>query len=1325
MARKRNEKKTLSEADASQVAPDASIDPQPSFPIVGIGASAGGLEAFEKFFTHMSPDSGMAFVIVQHLDPTHKSILTDLLKKYTRMPVVQVEDKMRVEPNGVYVIPPNRDMALQGNELHLMKPTMPRGLRLPIDFFFRSLAIEKKEKAICIVLSGTATDGTLGLKAIKGEGGLTIVQSPESARYDGMPISAVNTGLVDVVLPPEKIAEQLIDYVKRSFDAEPLHPRKSLPGISDHVQNIFVLLRDHTGHDFSGYKENTISRRIERRMTVNQLAQVEDYLHYLQRTPLEIEILFRELLIGVTSFFRDPEAFEHLDQKVITPLFSKQKGHSRQIRIWVPGCSTGEEAYSIAMLLQEHMEQLKREMDIQVFATDIDQAAIEKAREGIYPDSIAADVSPERLQKYFVKEEDGNHYQIKRQIRDMVVFAVQSVIKDPPFSKLDLLCCRNLMIYLDTELQQRLLSLFHYALNPGSFLFLGNSETLGSSQRYFHTIDQKWRIFQKAQINTDIKTVLEFPSAYLTRRETLPYTLQTDKQMSLREMTEKLLLSEYTPTGIVINEKGEMLYVHGRTGQYLEQTTGEISTNILQIAREDLRMSLSTAIRKVNTHKKPHVIEGITIRTDSDELRIKLTVAPIVKPVAMQGLMLVIFNQLIPPHPVSDEEMANAVEGEQTQHVLELEQELKSTREYLQTMIEELETTNEELKSSNEELQSSNEELQSTNEELQTSKEELQSVNEELVTVNSELQDKVNELTLANNDIKNLLDNAQVGLIFLDQDLRIRRFTPSATKIVDLIAADIGRPLGQFVHKLHYGQLVEDSREVLDTLSLKEMDVQSEDGHWYLVRIMPYRTVDDNIDGVVLTFADVTQLREYNQKLELLFDILPVGVSVIDRKRNIVKQNAQLEKILDIPYEDLASGDFHNRKYLRADGTPMPEDEFASTRVLNGEPAVLNHETGMIKKDGTVTWLNVSATAGPFEDWNTVIVTSDITARKNVEEELRASEEKFSNVFHRAPLMMAISDLHTGTFVDVNQRHLDVSGYSRQELIGTGSIDIGWISLEDRDRLAEMLQADGYVQDHDLTVWTKDKQPIQCIYNGFLMNVQGEPRIVSISQDITVRKRAEKDLEAALEDKEVLLRELSHRTKNNMHVIRSLLSLQAEYTENEEVKRIVNDTGNKIYAMALVHQKLYQSQSLSKIDLQGYIEELVSALTRSYTINPDFISVSVKAEPISVQIDTAIPCGLVITELISNAFKHAFPDNKKGIITIQLSKGAEKNIHLLTSDNGVGVPHEFDFRRQSTLGMQTIFMIVEHQLRGTINFDAKKGLKCDIHFPDTLLEDEI
>jgi two-component system CheB/CheR fusion protein len=838
------------------------------FPIVGIGASAGGLAAFEAFFANMpaATESGMAFVLVQHLDPDHKSILTDLIRRYTQMQVYEVADGMEIQPNCAYIIPPNKDMAFMHGRLHLMDRVASRGLRLPIDYFFRSLAQDRHERAICIVLSGTGTDGTLGLKEIKGQGGMAMVQAPETTEYDGMPRSAIATGMVDYVLSPTEMPAQLIAYVDHAFGRRvpeiPPAPEKA----ADSVQKILFLLRGQTGHDFSYYKQNTVHRRIERRMAVSQIDQLENYVRYLQQNPLEVDNLFRDLLIGVTSFFRDPEAFETLGERSITPLLTG-RDLRLPLRIWVPGCSTGEEAYSIAILIQEAMDTLKQDVKVQIFATDIDAEAVEHARNGMYPDSIAADVSPERLVRFFRRE--NSTYHIQKSVRDMVVFATQNIVEDPPFSRIDLISCRNLLIYMGPELQKKVILLFQYALNPDGYLFLGSSETVGEFVNLFAVMDRKWKLFQSKGIARyqAMPDFITLPRLALPATPIVPGKDKQEEQVSIRELAEKALLKEHTPACAIVNEKGQVLYIHGHTGRYLEPALGEASLDIVRMAREGLRLELATAMRKVSTQKTPVHYPGLQVKANGEVTAVDLLVQPVLEPASMSGLIMVLFIDVPAPDESEAGRAGPDLDTDLDQRIAELERELRAKEEYLQTTIEELETSNEELRSTNEELQSSNEELQSTNEEMETSKEELQSVNEELTTVNVELQQKIDEFSRINNDMNNLLAGTGIGTVFVDEQMRILRFTPAATKTINLIQSDVGRPVSHIVSKLDYANLVEDIRAVLDTLIPREAEAQADDGQWYLVRILPYRTLENAIQGAVLTFVDITEQKQVQEQL--------------------------------------------------------------------------------------------------------------------------------------------------------------------------------------------------------------------------------------------------------------------------------------------------------------------------------------------------------------------------------------------------------------------------------------------------------------------------
>jgi two-component system CheB/CheR fusion protein len=869
--------------------------------IVGIGASAGGLEACERFFANLPPNTGMAFILVSHLDPTHASIMPELLQKSAKIEVLQVKDGMKVQPDSAYVIPPNKDLGILNGTLQLIEPLEAAGHRMPIDYFLRTLAADQKERAICVILSGMGTDGTLGLRAIKGALGMVMAQEPTTAKYTGMPESAFATGLVDYLLPPEKMADELIRYVQQANHE--LAPRISaLEGkTADQLQKIFILLRSHTGHDFSSYKPTTISRRIERRMNIHQIENLPNYVRYLQANPDEIESLFKELLIGVTSFFRDPEAFEVLAKKILPQLLA-EKPVKEPLRVWIPGCASGEEAYSLAIVLRECMDELNLHFDVQVFATDIDPEAIATARAGVYPGSIAPDVSPDRLQRFFVKENE--HYRIKKDIRDMLVFAVQNVIKDPPFTKLDLLCCRNLLIYLDAGLQQKLLPLFHYSLKPDGILFLGTSETIGRFMDLFVVVDKKWKVFRCKESTAAAQGMLEFPAMVPASKEGGSEG-KKPAELRMAQMAEKVLLENYVPPSVIINQRGEILYVHGRTGKYLEPAPGEANMNVFEMAREGLKLELYAAIRKVISQKMEVSCKGVQIKDDGSSQSVNVIVRPVKEPETMRGLLMVTFEDMPTPKQVASVKKGRGPAKKPTNIVKQLERELAHTRENLQITIEELETSNEELRSANEELQSTNEEMQSANEEMESSKEELQSLNEELTTVNSELQSKNDELLEIYNDLKNLLNSIQVPTIFLDNELCIKRFTEHATKVFNLIDTDLGRPLGHIVSKLKYEKLIQDAEEVLNTLSSMEAEVKSRDNHWYLMRIIPYRTVDNIIDGVVVTFLDIHEqkmalerigqldqsVKEARDFAENIVDTVREPLIVLDQELRVVSAN--------------------------------------------------------------------------------------------------------------------------------------------------------------------------------------------------------------------------------------------------------------------------------------------------------------------------------------------------------------------------------------------------------------------------------------------------
>lgn len=847
-----------------------------NFPIVGIGASAGGLEALVQFLEHVPKDSDMAFVIVQHLDPTQKGMMPELLQRATPMKVSQVKDRTRVEPNCVYVIPPNSDMSLLRGILHLLAPVEARGLRLPIDFFFRSLADDQHERSIGIILSGMGSDGTLGLRAIKEKAGVVLVQEPGTAKFDAMPRSAIEAGLADIVASAEELPAKLISYRRHlpQLAKTELHLEEK---VQSALEKIVILLRAHSGHDFTLYRRSTLYRRVERRMGIHQVGKISAYVRYLQENPQELGILFKELLIGVTNFFRDKKAWEELATKAL-PVLIAGKPAGSTLRAWVAGCSTGEEAYSLAMTFKETLKQLKStdNISLQIYATDLDKDAIDKARQGFFPENIVADVSPARLTRFFVKEEGG--YRVNKEIRSMVIFAPQNLIMDPPFTKLDILSCRNLLIYLTPELQKKLFPLFHYSLNPGGVLFLGSAESIGGFTHLFSPLVLKERIFQKTE--TELQgNPLDFPSVFVPTRADRHQAQQSARPPapSLQSLADQMLQTRFAPPAVLVNDQGDILYISGKTGKYLEPAAGKANWNVIAMAQGGLRNEISSALQKVNRKKGTITARDIKISQGAHTRSADIMVQAIEEPKELLGMVLIVFSDSVVPVETDAVRAKGRAPLKINARQRELQHELQHARDEVEAGREEMQTSQEELKSMNEELQSTNEELQSTNEELMTSKEEMQSLNEELQTVNAELQAKLDELSGANNDMKNLLNSTDIATVFLDNDLHVRRFTLQAKTIIKFIAGDVGRPITDLASDLIYPELVGDAHEVLRSLVSTERSISSKDGRWFCVRVMPYRTVDNRIDGVVLTFADITKSKK-------------VETDLLDQHRHLTKQ---------------------------------------------------------------------------------------------------------------------------------------------------------------------------------------------------------------------------------------------------------------------------------------------------------------------------------------------------------------------------------------------------------------------------------------------------
>jgi len=965
------------------------------FPIVGIGASAGGLEALEQFVGRVPAISGMAFVIVQHLDPTSKGIMPELLQRVTTLPVRQVTDLLRIQPDCVYVIPPNKDMCILHGVLHLLEPAAPRGLRLPIDFFLRSLAEDQQERSIGVILSGMGTDGTLGLRAIKEKAGLVLVQDPASAKFDGMPRSAIDAGLADIVAKAPELPEKIVAFLQHA----PLVAARTGPVLEGQVQSalekIVILLRLHTGNDFSLYKKSTVYRRIERRMSIHQIHKIAAYVRYLQENPQELGLLFRELLIGVTSFFRDPAAWTQLKEQAIPALLAGRPAGG-PLRAWAAGCSTGEEAYSLAMVLQEALEEARppRRFALQIFATDLDRDAIEKARGGVYPANIAADVPPARLSRFFLREEGGG-YRVVKEIRELVIFAPQNLVMDPPFTRLDLLSCRNLLIYLTPEIQKKLLPLFHYSLNPGGLLFLGSAETVGGSSDVFTPLDIKSRLFRRRE-SALVAEQLEFPPSFVPALPGVPEAFRAPKPVvSLQSLADHVLLQRFAPAAVLASDKGDILYISGRTGKYLEPAAGKANWNIFAMAREGLRYELTSAFQKAVRQGHEVTLRGLRVATDGGEQAADLTIQPVDAPEALRGTVMIAFAEVAAPPAAKAPGRAGSAQAQDAQPA-ELLQEIQRVRAELRTTREEMQSSQEELRSTNEELQSTNEELQSANQELTSTKKELQSLNEELHTVNAELQSKVDELVHANNDMKNLLDSTDIAIVFLDNNLHVRRFTTQATRIIKLIPGDVGRPITDIASDLLYPALPEDVREVLRTLVFIEKPVATRRGSWFAVRIMPYRTQESRIDGVVITLTDITaakkleaELRETGSFYRALFETMPAGVLFQNTAGTVAFANPAAEHILGLTLERIQRQPPGDARWqtVHEDGSPFPAETHPAMVALKTDRPVHNAVMGLCSpSSGQRVWISVSATpffrAGEDKPSQVFAVFHDITGQK-------------------------------------------------------------------------------------------------------------------------------------------------------------------------------------------------------------------------------------------------------------------------------------------------------------------------------------------------------
>jgi two-component system CheB/CheR fusion protein len=1239
--------------------------------VAGVVASAGGLDAFKKLFAAMPPDTGIGFVLIPHLDPGRESFMVELLARHTALPIIQAANDMPVEANHIYVIPPNKYMTIRGGILRLTGPVERYASPTSIDLFLRSLADDRQERSICIILSGTGSHGSLGLKAVKAAGGLAMVQDPATAEYDRMPQSAVATGLADYVLPVEQMPEALVKYARHAYLNGGTRVRAT-PETPEDLNQVLALVSTRAKFDFRCYRKKMLARRIERRMGLAHIDSFPEYVKFLRANPDELQQLTKDVWISVTSFFRDPEAFQQLADKVVAPLV-RSKQQDATIRVWVAGCATGEEAYSIAMLFLEKLAAQQKSCSLQVFATDVDEDAREVARRGFYPDTISADVSPERLARFFTRV-DAQTYQVGKAVRETVTFAVHNVITEAPFTRLDLISCRNLLIYLEPEVQRKLIPLFHFALNAEGFLFLGPSETIGRDIDLFEPLDKHWRIYRR--IGPVRRERLDFPSTGVGReRETgPPADAAGPRSVKFPELMQRLLMEQFGLAAALINRKYEVLYYFGPCTLYFEFPPGEATHDVIRMARDGLRNKLRTAVHRA-IEDNDTVVVTVRVKRDGGYHSVRVTVRPVQAPRAAEGLLLVTFEGA-PEQPPSAATAAEPEEAHAGESALrQLEAELKNTREDLECTIEELESSNEELKAANEETLSINEELHAANEELESSKEELQSVNEELTTVNVQLQEKIKELEGANDDMANLLNSTDIATVFLDRAFRIKLFTPAAARLFHLIASDAGRPLSDIALRFSDPVLLDDARGVLQELVPREKEVTAAEGDWWVRRIMPYRTRDDRIQGVVITFADITERKRASdvvvRRLAAIVENSADAIFSKDLDGTIRTWNRGAERLYGYKQDEIVG---QSVKVL------IPEERaeaFASimARLQRGEPTV-QLETERLHKDGHR--ISVALTVSPVRDSSGKVVSAsaigrDISERKQAEQALRDREERLQAILNGAVDAIITID-HQGIIQAVNPATEKMFGYAANEMVGQN---------------VRMLMPAPYTQEHDGYVANYLKTGVKKIIGigrevvaqrddgttfpvDLAVNEIPQLRLFTgIIRDISRRRELEREVVevASLEQ-----RRIGHDLHDSVAQELTALSMLA----GDVAETLRTDPANAAHLVEQIIKGLQRSQQTLRAVLRGLLpvavdrEGLMNALADLAQRTQKESAVTCTFDcPTSVSVAdnlVATHLYLIAQEAVHNALKHGRP-RKIGISLV-----SNQVLVLRVQDDGLGMP---------------------------------------------------